>query len=127
MLSPRFGKFIQKQLYKNGQRFHVYLSGPMTGLPDYNRPAFDEAAAQIRAEGRTVFNPAEVGERDVIRTRSWYMRKDIDALLKCDSVHVLQGWEKSKGARLEIEIARQLELPITYANLNFKIKKGKKP
>jgi hypothetical protein len=99
----------------------------MTGLPDYNRPAFDEAAAQIRAEGRTVFNPAEVGERDVIRTRSWYMRKDIDALLKCDSVHVLQGWEKSKGARLEIEIARQLELPITYANLNFKIKKGKKP
>ena len=96
----------------------------MTGLPDYNRPAFDKVAAEIRAEGRTVFNPAEVGERDVIRSRSWYMREDIDALLRCDSVHVLQGWEKSEGARLEIEIARQLELPIVFIHMNTK--KGKK-
>jgi hypothetical protein len=124
MLSPRFGKYILKEAYKNGQRFHVYLSGPMTGLPDYNRPAFDAVAAELRAQGKTVFNPAEVGERDVIRSRSWYMRKDIDALLRCDSVHVLQGWEKSEGARLEIEIARQLELPIVFIHLNTK--KGKK-
>lgn len=113
-----------KEAYKNGERFHVYLSGPMTGLPDYNRPAFDKVAADLRAEGKTVFNPAEVGERDVIRKRSWYMRKDIDALLKSDTVHVLQGWEKSEGAKLEIEIAKQLELPIVYIHL--KTKKGEK-
>ena len=124
MLGPLFGAMLLKEAYKNGERFHVYLSGPMTGLPDYNRPAFDKLAADIRAEGKTDFNPAEVGERDVIRTRSWYMRKDIEALLKSDSVHVLQGWEKSEGAKLEIEIARQLELPIVFVHLNTK--KGKK-
>jgi hypothetical protein len=124
MLGPLFGAMMLKEAYKNGERFHVYLSGPMTGLPDYNRPAFDKVAADIRAEGKTVFNPAEVGERDVIRTRSWYMRKDIDALLKSDTVHVLQGWEKSEGAKLEVEIARQLELPIVFIHMNTK--KGKK-
>jgi hypothetical protein len=124
MLGPLFGAMMLKEAYKNGERFHVYLSGPMTGLPDYNRPAFDRVAADIRAEGKTVFNPAEVGERDVIRTRSWYMRKDIDALLKSDTVHVLQGWENSEGAKLEIEIAKQLELPIVFIHMN--VKKGKK-
>ncbi len=85
----------------------------MTGLPDYNRPAFDSAAKLLREKGKTVFNPAEVGERNVIMPRAWYMRRDIEALLKCDSVVLLPDWEKSEGARLEVEIARQLELPIT--------------
>ena len=38
----------------------VYLSGPMTGLPDFNRPAFHAAAAALRAQGYVVINPAEV-------------------------------------------------------------------
>lgn len=112
MLSPMFGKIIQQQQYKNGERFHVYLSGPMTGLPDYNRPAFDKEAARIREQGKTVFNPAEVGPRESIMPREWYMRKDIEALLKSDSVVMLPGWEKSEGARLEFEIAKQIEIPV---------------
>jgi hypothetical protein len=112
MLSPRFGKFIKKELYKNGQRFHIYLSGPMTGLPDYNRPAFDEMATTLRSQGKTVFNPAEVGPREIIQPRAWYMKKDIEALLKSDSIYMMFGWESSEGARLEFEIAKQLELPI---------------
>lgn len=116
MLSPRFAKYILNEAYRNGQRFHIYLSGPMTGLPDYNRPAFDKLAEELRAQGNSVFNPADVGERDVIRTRSWYMRKDIEGLLKSDSVYVLPGWEKSEGAKLEIEIAKQLELPIVFVH-----------
>lgn len=112
MLSPRFGEHVLKEAYKNGQRFHIYLSGPMTGLPDYNRPAFDELAATLRADGKTVFNPAEVGPRESIQPRAWYMKKDIEALLKSDSVYMMPGWESSEGARLEFEIAKQLELPI---------------
>lgn len=114
MLSPRLAEILKKEAYINGQRFHVYLSGPMSGLPDYNRPAFDKAARMLRQEGKTVFNPAEVGERSVIMPRAWYMRRDIEALLKSDELVVLQGWEKSAGARLEIEIAKELELPIIF-------------
>lgn len=105
---------VQEQQYKTGQRFHVYLSGPMTGLPDYNRPAFDRAAKMLREKGKTVFNPAEVGQREVIMPRAWYMRRDIEALLKSDELVLLSGWEKSAGARLEVEIAKELELAIIF-------------
>jgi hypothetical protein len=38
----------------------IYLSGPMTGLPDYNHPAFRAEAKRLRALGYTVVNPAEI-------------------------------------------------------------------
>ena len=37
----------------------IYLSGPMTGLPEFNYPAFHEAARRWRAIGWDVINPAE--------------------------------------------------------------------
>lgn len=37
----------------------IYCSGPMTGLPDHNRPAFDAAAKRLREQGHFVINPAE--------------------------------------------------------------------
>lgn len=108
------------QAYKNGDRFHFYLSGPMTGLPDYNRPAFDEAAKNLREEGYAVFSPAEVGPRDKTMARSWYMRKDIQALLHSDAVMMLPDWDQSEGAKLEFEIAKQLELPVKFIKDNPK-------
>lgn len=37
----------------------VYIAGPMSGIEDFNRPAFHEVAQALRAEGHTVLNPAE--------------------------------------------------------------------
>ena len=71
-------------------------------------------------EGYAVFSPAEVGPRDQIMNRSWYMRKDIQALLQSDAVMMLQDWEQSEGARLEFEIAKQLELPVKFMTINPK-------
>lgn len=42
----------------------VYLAGPMTGIADYNFPAFNAAAARLRAEGFDVVNPADHGVVD---------------------------------------------------------------
>ena len=124
MLGPMFSAVMMKEMYRNGQRFHVYLSGPMTGLPDYNRPAFNEVAEELRAQGKTVFNPADIGPKENIMPRAWYMRKDIEGLLKSDTVYVLPGWGKSEGAKLEVEIAKQLELPIIFSS-HPSVKKGK--
>ena len=116
MLGPLFGSIMMKELYRNGSRFHVYLSGPMGGLPDYNRPAFNAVAEELRSKGMSVFNPADIGPRDNIMPRAWYMRRDIEGLLKSDAVYVLPGWGKSEGAKLEIEIAKQLEMPVVFTS-----------
>lgn len=103
-----------KEAYRNGDRFHIYLSGPMTGLPDYNRPAFNKVAEELRAQGKSVFNPADIGPKENIMPRAWYMRKDLEGLMKSDSVYVLPGWDTSEGAKLEVAIAKELELPIIF-------------
>lgn len=89
----------------------VYISGPMTGLPEFNFPAFHEAAAKLRDLGLVVVNPAE---HDEAPEKPWaeYLRKDIKLLMDCDGVALLPGWEKSKGARLEVHIARQLGMNV---------------
>jgi hypothetical protein len=91
----------------------VYISGPMTGLPNYNYPAFNEVAEVLRNGGITVCNPAEFFGGKGDRTREEYMLESIRCLIACDSVVTLPGWELSDGAVLEIEIAKQLGLPIT--------------
>ncbi|GMA57230.1 uncharacterized protein DUF4406 [Alicyclobacillus sacchari] len=88
----------------------VYLSGPMTGLPDLNRPAFFEAATKLRKYGHEVMNPAELCGVDEAWTSA--MRKDIRLLMDADCVVTLPGWEHSRGARLEVYVASQLEMPV---------------
>ena len=90
----------------------VYIAGPMTGIEDYNFPAFHEAAAKWRALGHEVFNPAETDNGDTTNEWEYYMKKDIAMLLQSDAVALLPGWEKSKGATLEVTIATHLGLKI---------------
>ena len=40
----------------------IYLSGPMTSMPDLNRPAFDAAERRLAAQGHFVINPHHIGE-----------------------------------------------------------------
>ena len=93
----------------------VYLSGPMTGLPDFNRPAFHAAAAALRAQGYVVINPAEV---DLGLAATWvdYMRIHLAEIARrVTQVFVLPGWESSRGAQLEVHVARSLGLPVVPA------------
>lgn len=93
----------------------VYLSGPMTGLPDFNRPAFHAAAAALREQGHVVINPAEV---DLGPDATWvdYMRVHLAEIARrVTRVFVLPGWESSRGAQLEVHVARSLGLPVVPA------------
>lgn len=85
----------------------IYISGPMTGLPQNNFPAFHAAAQDWRTAGYAVRNPAEVGE-EVGLAWTDYMRKDLKLLAECNTIFLLQGWEKSQGAHLELQIAHRL-------------------
>lgn len=89
----------------------LYVAGPMSGLPELNFPAFHQAAAALRARGFEVVNPAEI---NVDPTAGWLacMRADIAQLITCDGLAMLSGWEKSRGAKVEYELARGLGLTV---------------
>lgn len=111
-----------------------YLAGPMTGYPQFNFPAFDAAAARLRALGRDVISPAELDDPEV-RRRSLgsthgrevgygaeyqdYLARDI-AIINRDDIEVIwviDGWEKSRGARIETFVHYGLNhKPILYAD-----------
>ena len=97
------------------KRNRVYLAGPMTGLADFNFPAFHAAAAALRAAGWDVVNPAENfgGRTDL--PRETYLRADIVLLVECDAIAMLPGWRKSRGARLEYVIAHELGLGLLHS------------
>lgn len=93
----------------------VYLSGPMTGLTERNYPAFHAEARRLRALGWRVVNPAE---SQLPADSEWgaFLRADIIEMLgHCDTVVALPGWRRSKGARLEILIARAIGMRVLDA------------
>lgn len=101
----------------------LYLAGPMRGLPLYNFPAFDAAAAELRRMGYTVFNPAEHDRevngfdpaKDTHQPMRHYMATDLQQVCLADAVAVLPGWGRSQGALLEIHVARECQIPVLWA------------
>lgn len=89
----------------------IYLSGPMTGLPEFNYPAFNAAAAYLRALGYVVENPAENPEPPC---KSWagYMRLALAQLVQCEVTVRLPGWQNSRGAVIESSLSRMLGMDV---------------
>lgn len=88
----------------------IYLAGPMTGYPDYNRKTFKSISGLLRDRGHEVINPAELPEP---ATPAWeeYLKVALTQMLTCDLVAVIPGWELSAGACLEVEVAQRLKIP----------------
>lgn len=90
----------------------IYIAGPITGhdLAERKRE-FDFTATLLEIDGREVVNPMTLPHQ---HDKSWesYMRECIEALIKCDAIYLMQGWELSDGARLEFTIASKLKMQI---------------
>ena len=104
----------------------IYLAGPMRGIPDFNFPAFDAAAANLRSQGYTVFNPAD-NDRE-----KGYVGKPVEEIMRdcilddltyiirhADAVALLPGWEASKGVAAEVATAKFLNLKIIELTENM--------
>jgi len=105
----------------------VYLAGPMSGCPGFNYPAFDAAAAHLRAQGYEVVSPAELDgpvDREVILAAKYgthdelpadadyesYIVRALDVIREGDFDYIvcLPGWELSGGAIREVAVAQNI-------------------
>ena len=98
----------------------LYVSGPMSGLPGLNFPAFHQAAELLRGRGFEVVNPAEINP-DPNAEWADCLRADIRALTYCDGIVMLPGYEGSRGATLELHIAAHLGMRV-YSIGDFTIR-----
>jgi hypothetical protein len=101
----------------------IYISGPMTGIKDFNRAAFRKAERDLRkrfAEEPDLDIVSPVAIQKLVddlygcgrqgEKPKWadYMRLCIAILPGCTHICHLDGWEKSRGATLEWQVAEEL-------------------
>lgn len=85
----------------------VFISGPMTGIENFNRDAFNHEASQLRHIGFTVLNPAIFPDG---LEHHQYLAMTLVMLEQADAIYLLDGWENSVGAKAEVIRARELNL-----------------
>lgn len=87
----------------------IYIAGPMTGLPHFNRPAFNQAALNLSFDKHVPLNPAILSDG---LTEADYMAVGITMLQRADAIFLLTGWQFSAGARAEHALALKLGLEV---------------
>ena len=90
----------------------VYIAGPMTGLPNYNKSAFWMMEHVLKTTGCTILSPAHYTDE---HPYEWYMRKGLEMALQANTLVMLPGWDKSNGACLEYLVANTVGNQIYYA------------
>lgn len=105
----------------------VFLSGPITGMPDYNREMFAEAERYLRGCGaRWVYNPSKLSPMsDSPKLHAEYMRETLHELTGrsdtrgrngggnyYDVIVLLPGWKGSVGARMEMSVAETIGMEV---------------
>lgn len=82
----------------------IYISGPITHTVDGNRLAFENAKKALQLIGFEVINPHENG-LPFNATYNQHLVKNMELLLECDAIYLLQGWTDSYGSRVECFMA----------------------
>jgi hypothetical protein len=90
----------------------------MRGLPDFNRAAFNEAAAKLRAAGHEVFNPAELD----FTNDGAFAQELVWIIEHAEAIAFLPGWQDSRGARAEKATAEAIDRPIKLTNVDALLK-----
>lgn len=86
---------------KSKVKYDFYLAGPMRNYKELNKPMFTRVAQRLRAQGFTVWSPAE-HDSYLKLSFAQCMTVDLNAVInECRKIAFLPGWRKSLGANGE--------------------------
>lgn len=111
---------------------NLYVIGPVTGRKDRNIDEFQGVAEDLRNAGYGCVIPHQV----VPRTKNWEeaIHLSIEELTHCerggfhyDGVAMLPGWEQSRGAKIEHDLAVALGIPCKPWREWLEVAKGGAP
>ena len=87
----------------------IYISGPITNVLDY-KEKFARAEQNLKSEypNAEIINPTVLDKLPLEYDE--YMKLDLMLLDMCDTIYMMNGWEKSKGACIEFRYAVDKEL-----------------
>lgn len=92
----------------------VFISGPMTGYPNFNRAAFAKMEFLLKTCcGCRVLNP---GRREDGHEYEWYMDRCVEDIYSCTTVVFLERWFQSPGSRREFALALFLNRKIVFTS-----------
>ncbi|HEY9542981.1 MULTISPECIES: DUF4406 domain-containing protein [Bacteroidales] len=92
----------------------VYISGKISGLPIQEaKERFDNAQALLESCGLDPVNPMS---KEMPENATWeqHMVKDIELLLRCDAIYLMDNWADSRGAQIEYDIANRMKLEFIF-------------
>ena len=105
----------------------IYISGPISApivgkTKEELKQEFYHAQDKLEAQGHEVVNPLEVmacvdfscGGEHPVHTWACYMRYDLIDMLSCDAIAMLEDWESSPGARLELHVASSVGMEVLF-------------
>lgn len=90
----------------------VYISGAITGVDNYEE-LFKNAEDELKAKGYDVVNPVTI-EQNHDNTWNSFMRVDLKAMLDCDAIYMLSNYKTSRGANIELNLAKELDFEVIY-------------
>ena len=112
----------------------LYIAGPMRGIAYFNYPMFDRIAGILREQGLCVISPADEDRKqdgfDPFKNPDYAnpnrcvfpseldfhktVRRCLDAVMQCEEIVLLPGWERSSGAVAELTLAMWLNKRVRH-------------
>ena len=114
VLEERLNEFYERQNHRKKMNKKVYISGAIAHYDlEERKAAFGNAERFLALKGYNPVNPFKNGLPDEAHWRE-HMRADIALLLGCDYIYMLRGWELSKGAKLELDVASSCGIKVLF-------------
>lgn len=97
----------------------VYVAGPYSADTvegrSKNIKAAWKAGCQVAALGVYPVVPhMNTAHMDKLQSWEWWIDATLELMLRCNAVLMMEGWEKSRGARGEEAMAKKVGIPVFY-------------